>query len=497
MKWHDSLLGAVAAALLLAPRTAIAQPTSTFPWTYTLTGESSLTDDCPVCDRVAIVAPLRGTFELRLLEQGPLFSTYSMEHISLHGGNANGASYSVTGKGTYRIGGEVATVQDAFLEVEIGNGATTNLCYLTNSVARPVRNWPMLRMDAIQTNGTLTQQYSLEIAAAPFREIWFSTAKGFISQPANGGSNWVSSGDIVSTAGRVVKQNFELVGKLGFMPVVPDLGVKDFDLLPGGEIAFSLEQAQFSETLGPLTTGDLLTDHGRVLKSWSSLLAAFSPDPLPVPPGLQAVTVRDSGEILFSVENGFFSKKLGNTLNSTDLLSDSGSVVEPGSQLLSAFGLKDPSLDCGLTAVFIWPSPFLETWFFTGKDFQDTNSNSYAAGDLLSDRGYVVFRAAELLSALSPAEATNGLPSDGLFVVTDASAATATGVTRMNEPVFTNDPPSSLSLSWTSSNRLFQLEKATDAAGPYDAATPIGTSEDYTDPGAATNPASFYRLRTW
>ncbi len=497
MKWHDFLLGAMATASLLASRAAIAQPTSTFPWTYTLTGESSLTDDCPVCDRVAIVVPLRGTFQLRLLEQGPLFTTYSLDDISLHGKNANGARYSVTGKGTYRIGGELAVLQDLFLEVEIGNGVSTNLCYLTNSAARPVRNWPMLRMDAIQTNGTMIQQYSFEIAAAPFREIWFSTAKGFTSQPEGGGSTWVSSGDIVSTAGRVVKQNFELVGKLGFMPVVPDLGVKDFDILPGGEIAFSMEQAQFSETLGDLTTGDLVTDRGRILKKWSSLLETFSPDPLPVPAGLGAVQVRDSGEIVFSTENGFFSRKLGSAVSSTDLLSDTGLVVESGSQLLSPFGLKDPTLDCGVTAVFVWPSPIFETWFFTRKGFQDTNSNTYAAGDLLSDRGYVVFGAAELLSPLSPVEATNGLPSDGLYVISDASAASATGTTKLNEPFLTNNPPFSFGLSWTSSNRLFQLEKAANAAGPYAPVTPIGTGEEFVDPGAATNTAGFYRLRTW
>ena len=276
MKW-TCVSAIILAGVSIIPFGALAQPDKAVPWTYTLTAESSLTDDCPVCDRLPIVEPLRGTFQLRLLEEGPLFSTYSIEAISLKASGDEGRIYVVTGKGIYRIGGEVALVQEVFLAVEIGNGATTNLCYLTNSPARPVRGWPMMRFDAIQTNGTMTQQYSFEIAAAPFREIWFSTVEGFNSQLWNPPTNWISSGDILSQTGRVVKRNQELVARLGIMPVVPDLGVKDFDILPGGEIAFSLERGQFSETLGVLSAGDLLSDRGKLLKKWEALLAPFSP----------------------------------------------------------------------------------------------------------------------------------------------------------------------------------------------------------------------------
>jgi hypothetical protein len=420
-----------------------------------------------------------------------------IEAISLKAGRDEGRTYDVTGKGTYRIGGEVALVQEVFLEVAIGNGATTNLCYLTNSSARPVRGWPMMRFDAIQTNGTMTQQYSFEIAAAPFREIWFSTTKGFNSQLWNPPTNWISSGDILSQTGRVVKRNYELVGRLGFMPVVPDLGVKDFDVLPGGEIGFSLEQGQFSERLGMLSTGDLLDDRGMVLQKWEALLESFAPDPLPIPFGLGAVQVRDDGEVYFSTQNSFFSSKLGATVSSTDLLSDTGTVIEKGDQLLGAFDLKDPSLDCGLAAVYVWPNPIQETWFFIQKGFYDSSSNYFAAGDLLSDRGYVVYRASELLLEFAPLEIAAGVPLDGLFVVAENRSALSTGNSKLSQPVVTNQPPSSLVLSWTSSARVFQVEKGDSAAGPFVPAGPISTDTQFTDEGALTNSGGFYRLRTW
>ena len=355
----------------------------------------------------------------------------------------------------------------------------------------------MIRMDAVQTNGTITKLYSFEIAAAPLREIWLSTGKGFYSQLWNTPTNWVSSGDVLSSTGRIVTRNQELVGKLGFMPVVPDLGLKDFDVLPGGEIAFSMEQGQFSETLGDLTTGDLVTDSGRVLSRWGSLLAPFSPDPLPVPPGLGAVQVLNGGEIYFSTQNGFFSRKLGTTIGSTDLLSDSGAVVRKGDQFLSAFGLKDPTLDCGLAAVYVWPNPIQETWFFTRQGFYDANSNYFAAGDLLSDRGYVVYRASELLAEFAPLDPTAAVPMDGLFVVTDSTANTSSGETKINQPVSTGGPSANVVLSWSSDKRVFQVEKSASAAGPFAPVGEIRTDRTFTDTGALKNAQGYYRLRTW
>ena len=217
-------------------------------WCYALVEGSQLVDDCPICDRVPIVRPLRGTFQLRLLQQGPLFSTYALENISLTAGDTNGPNYKVLGKGTYRIGGEIASQQYLFLEVSIDNGVTNLMCLFTNAVPGVSRRWPMIQVGVDQTNGTVTQQYHLDLATAPLREIWFSTTQAFKAGLWNPPTNLVSAGDFISSIGRVVKRNQELTRNLGIMPPVPDLGLKDVDILPGGEIAFSIQTPAFSES---------------------------------------------------------------------------------------------------------------------------------------------------------------------------------------------------------------------------------------------------------
>ena len=245
------------AILIASPALSPAQPTSV-AWTYSLTGESVMLDDCAICGRAPLIVPLRGTLQLRLIEHGSAFSTYAIESISLRA-KTERRTYTITGKGTYRIGGDRTFMQEASFELEIGNGFSTNTCYLTNAPATPIRGWPMLRVGAAQSNGTLIQRYSIEIAAAPFQEIWLSTAKGFFAKSGDSATNWIGSGDILSHLGRVVRSNDELTSALGLPPGVSDAGIKDFDVLPGGDIAFSLENPQSSEAAGPVSIGDLLS----------------------------------------------------------------------------------------------------------------------------------------------------------------------------------------------------------------------------------------------
>ncbi|HTL15644.1 MAG TPA: hypothetical protein VL793_00325, partial [Patescibacteria group bacterium] len=138
---------------------------------YTLINGSTLTDECIICGRPTIPVPIRGTFELRLLSQGPFFLNYAVENISFAGGQFGGSAYTVSGHGTFRIGGELAVQQDLELELTIDNGITNKICEFTNTMPMTSRLWPMLQMGATQTNGTLVQQYSLILDAAPFRQI--------------------------------------------------------------------------------------------------------------------------------------------------------------------------------------------------------------------------------------------------------------------------------------------------------------------------------------
>src|SRR5215510_3427858 len=67
---------ALAVLLVLGLSTPI--PAQTPPlngvWVYTLVNGSQLTEDCPVCDRITLPVPMRGTFQLRFLGEGPFFA---------------------------------------------------------------------------------------------------------------------------------------------------------------------------------------------------------------------------------------------------------------------------------------------------------------------------------------------------------------------------------------------------------------------------------------
>src|SRR5213075_647941 len=90
-------------------------PATNRPWAYLLLDGSTLTDDCPRCEPPTIEQPMRGTFQLRLLDSNPLSTRYALENISFTAGSTR--IYRVSGTGTLQIGGEVAVLQQMSLQV--------------------------------------------------------------------------------------------------------------------------------------------------------------------------------------------------------------------------------------------------------------------------------------------------------------------------------------------------------------------------------------------
>jgi hypothetical protein len=442
---------------------------------------------------------MTGTFQMRLLMQGPLFSTYAVENIAFRAGLPGGTTYKVTGQGTYVVGGELANLQTMTLTLRIDDGASQVLDGYTNDSSAVTRWWPMLQVSATETNGTPARVYHLWINAAPFRELWFSTAQSFSSTNWNSPTNTLSAGDLLSSIGQVAKRNSQLCGRLGIQPPVPDLGLKDIGILPGGEMVFSIERDIFSETLGPLHSGDLLSDRGRVVRTNLALLSAFMPSPVPLAgAGLGAVEVTDDGTVDFAVQTNFYSAKLGRTIQTGDLLDDSGNIIRSEAQLLARFNPAKPTADYGLSAVYLWPLNG-EIWFSTTQGFYDTATNYYAPGDLLSDQGYVVYRNSELLSAFAPADGGTNYGLDALYVITDVPPlGNGLGPATLSRPQPINQPPASLAFGWNAKGHVFQLERATNPAGPYLPASRIDTAGPFVDPGILTNQAqAFYRLHQW
>lgn len=461
-------------------------------WRYTLLEGSVLVDDCLACGRPTIELPMRGTFDLRLIEHHPLHSRYIITNIVFSAGGL--ADYKVTGHGEYEQGGEVALTQRLSLHAEVDDGHTNRLCVFTNTTFGVSRSWPMIHSSASETDGNAFQYFHLTLAAAPVTEFWFSTANG-LTPGAHPQLKYVSEGDFVSMDGRVVKRNHELSGRLGIMPVVPDLGLDAVHVLPKGEIGFSTQDDILSELLGQVRHGDILSDRGRVIAEAKTLTAAFTPGQPAADVGTDAAQIRDDGEILFSVETDFFSETLGVTIGKGDLLSSRGVVVASNQQLLAAFSPADPKQDYGLDALHIWPSG--EIWFSVETGFSGPHGEAYTAGDLLSDRGYVVFRNFEMVGAFAPLEDLADFGLDSLFLVSDAMVdpdLPAPALTGISVSPGSGD----IALAWDAPGRVFQVETAPDLLGPWRPLAPISPETGITDPGAVANsPLGFFRLRQW
>lgn len=472
-----------------APRPGWAQtPLTNPPRAYLLVNDSYLLDECLICARPSIQEPMRGTFNVRLLEENPLRSRFALEDIRF---TAGGRPYRVTGDGTLEVGGEVAVTLQLILQLQIDDGFTNKAAYFTNATTTVDRPWPMMDVTLVQTNGTLGQTFTLRLAAAPVREIWFSTVAGFTPAFPVPPFNYVEGGDLISNSGRVVKRNADLFTSVGAFPPVPDLGLEAVDILPGGEIAFALGSGIGSITLGQLNYGDLLSTHGRIIRRNPDLLAAFMEAPVTNNVGLDAVQVLDSGEILFSIPTNVYSSQLKATLHRGDLLSSAGTVVRSNQQLLSRFHPASPTNDYGLDALFVWPSG--EIWFSTETGFVDAALGVVLAGDLISDQGYIVFHNLELLNAFAPMEDPVDFGLDALYVVTDATPPAP--VPRLEiQP----GSDASASLTWKGQGRVFQVERANAVNGPFQVLSPISPDLFFDDPGALTNHSqSYYRLRQW
>jgi len=490
LSWFPMLL--VLSALTHLSRAQIPLPQETV--TYTLLPGSVLMDDCPICGRPTIQTPLRGAFTLRFLEENPLFRTYAVEDLDLIA-ESGSLAYKVQGGGTYQIGGEVAIQQDLRLDVRIDDGFTNRTVYFTNTTAFVERLWPMFQAHVRQTNDTPLQVFDLVLSAAPLHEIWFSTAHNLTSGNRPPPEEAISQGDALSHTGRVVRRQAHLTQALGIMPITPDLGLDAMDVQPGGEILFSLREDVFSESLGPLQHGDLLSDQGRVIARNQDLTAAFSPMP-PVPDiGLDAVHVMEDGEIWFSTGSDLFSETLGGWIRRGDLLSNRGVVIRSQAQLLQRFHpaakpAGNSDADHGLDALYAWLGG--EIWFSLEEGFQDDELGPIQPGDLLSDQGYVVWRNLDLVNPFAPLEDLADFGLDALFIVGDLLPAAP-------PPQFTlitiHPKQDILSLEWSGRGRAFQVQRSESVTGPFEPASPI--MPDFRFEEDTTSPNAFYRLRQW
>jgi len=338
------------------------------------------------------------------------------------------------------------------------------------------------------TNGTLLQTFSMHLLAAPLREIWFSTSLGFISTNRFAPTNQISGGDLIANTGRIVHRNSDLVGQLGIMPLVSDLGLDAAFIKGGGEILFSLPVDVFSETLGWLHHGDLLSNRGHIVKRNQDLLAAFNPA-TSNDAGLDAAQILPTGEILFSIQSNVVTKS-GGMLSRGDILSDTGGVFMTHQQLLANFQPAVTNHDFGLDALYVFPSG--EFWFSVEEGFTDNRLGAIQSGDLLSSLGYRAFSNQGLLAAFAPASTVKDYGLDALFIVTDTTPPRAQPLI-----VKTERTEKTLHLEWNGEGAAFQVETAPALSGPWSPFSPILPDTAFDGEIHDPSEAAFFRLRQW
>ena len=456
---------------------------------YTLLNGSYLVDDCLICGRPTIEEPLHGTFNLVLLQNTPPYTRYAIRDINFTSSAGTDLDKQVTGDGTYQRLEEFAVSQDMTLAVQIKSLSTNEPAFFTNATPMVDRPFPLIHAVVTQTNGNYLHTITIELFAAPLQEIWFSTSKSLTATNLPAPTNVITAGDLVSSTGRVIKRNSDLLKGFGIMPPVPDLGLDAVDVKSGGEILLSLPTDVFSETIGTIQHGDLLSSRGVIVKRNQQLLGVFQP-PSTNDAGLDAVQVMPSGEILFSIQtNVVISSKL--TLSRGDILSDQGYVYLSHQQLYAKFQPTLTNYDLGVAAWRILPSG--EIWFSSQEGFTDNTLGVIQPGDLLSSLGYKVFSNQELVAALGPVDPSVSYGLDALWVVTDTLPAKP-------PPVIVKQTlaGSMLHLEWQGPGNAFQILEAPSPLGPWLPGSGI-TPDTTWDSLLAPTPgeSSFFRVRQW
>ncbi len=442
---------------------------------YTLLNGSYILDDCLICGRPSIFVPIHGGFDVQF---GGDTNSLVVTNLAFEGSNYT----SSDGHGTAQMTSN-GSQQDWHLEITINNGFAIEARSYTNVTMDVTRPLPMIYVVVSQLNSTFTHRYEVGIAAAPLRDIWFSLEHDMNSPSRPPDQILVSRGDILSLT-NVVKRAHDLTANFNPTDPFADLGTDALDIRGEHEILFSSNEDFTSNTLGKVGNGDLLNDQGNIIRKNSELMSAFELDPGSGDVGLDAVQVMEE-EVLFSIERPVVSNKIGAMLGRGDILSNKGQIIKTGQQLISALHPEVSDGDYGLDALYIWPTG--EIWFSV-NDTAGSPEGQIGPGDIVSDRGYIVFKNRDLVRLYEPSPVETDYGLDALYVITDlANTAPPLRITQIQ---ISNGQ---VILTWENSGGSYQVERADEVSGPYTAVSPVIAANTWSD--GTLKAMAFYRLK--
>ena len=417
----------------------------------------------------------RGSFDLRTDEQTGGSSRYSVENVRINGD----LQHQFAGNGTFQAAAG-SSIKLSLTLINVAAPLEPALIF-TNVAITPDRKWPMLALRVRQdtTNATI---YTIDIRAAPFHDIWISSAVDFRASAFPDAANLIRGGDLLSIDGRVIRRNAGLLVQFGPL-VVNDYGLDAVSLAAGGGLAIS------THDFGTLRDGDILlpTLARRInyKEIFTNAIASSMSDP-----GIDGLQFTSPTSFYFSVKhNATYAPDSTTTLQLrdadiwwTDVQTHELRLVHSREELF-AFAEYQPWLkdaQVGIDAFYIWPSG--EVWF-------SLRSSWTAHTAIYSSDGYGVFTDTFVFQAFKPS-IDPGL--DAFLVITDLASPPATASSLSVTLSATN-----VVLQWPQGAGAYQVEAATELSTAFKAISPVTANATFTDVLKQSAAHRFYRIRQW
>jgi hypothetical protein len=236
-----SALGLAACGLAIAPGSAKAQ-TVTNPVLYSLNADTSLAQGCipPCLCPDWLGAPVTGTFLLTPTGYDGLYDTYAVTNVNWRD-PFDGTDLIVTGSGTYKVGGEVALLQELVLDLHLGDVWVE---HYDSGLVPEAAPFPEIKVIISTTNQSCFEStVNLDASPAPVlrpglgpagtKEIvlsWPVSATPFVLEESSNlaVTNWTA----VTNAPTVIAQENQVV-------LTRPLGNRFYRLAPHGSVAAS------------------------------------------------------------------------------------------------------------------------------------------------------------------------------------------------------------------------------------------------------------------